>query len=87
MRLLESKIAAWTAMILVTAMVVMSVALHTPWYGFIAVFFFFIGVFSHLAAIYLRKMSIRASNKLEKCAFIAIILAVLAFIIEYILFL
>lgn len=83
MRLIESKIAAWSALILVVALIVMSMMLHTPWWGFIAIFFAFLAIFSHLASLYLRKMSIHASNMLEKIAFVLIILAVIGLIAVY----
>lgn len=82
--LIDSKVAAWLAMLIAVAMVVLSVLLHTPWYGIVAEFFCFIGVFSHLAALYLKRMSVRASGKLNVCALVCLILAVIAFIVEYI---
>lgn len=84
--LLNSKIAAWCAMLLASAMVVISCLLRTPWWGLIAEFFCFIGVFSHLAALYLVKMSASASGKLDKCALILLVLAAVAFLVEYFLF-
>ena len=86
MKLLESKLTAWVAMALVVAMVVLTFLLHTPWYGFIAVFFCFVAVFAHLSALYLKKMSVTASRKLDVCALMCLLFAVAAFLAEYIIF-
>lgn len=83
-KLVESKVTAWIAMILVVALVVISFLLRTPWWGFIAIFFCFIAVFCHLASLYLRRMSPAAGRKLEVCALVCIILAIIGFIAEYI---
>lgn len=86
MKLIESKLVAWVAMALVMALVVIAMLLGTPWWGFIAIFFCFLGIFAHLAALYLCKMSRAASSKLELCALILIVLAVIGFIVEYIVY-
>lgn len=83
-KLIESKITAWIAMILVVILIVLSFIAHLPWWAFIAIFFCFIGVFSHLAALYLKRMSLRASGKLETIAAICIALAVLGVIAEHV---
>ena len=85
-KLIESKLTAWMAMILVVALIIMSMLLGTPWWGFIAEFFCFMAVFSHLASLYLRRMSNVAGRKLETCAMVCIILSVIGFIVEYIVF-
>lgn len=85
-RLLESKVTAWVAMVLVVAMVVISVLLHTPWYGLIAEFFLFLGIFSHLSSLYLRRMSATAGRKLETSAMVCMVLGVIGFIVEYFMF-
>lgn len=85
-KLIESKLTAWFAMLLVLAMIVLSFLLHTPWWGFIAIFFCFLAVFSHLASIYLKKMSRTAARKLETTALVCIIIAVIGFITEYVIF-
>lgn len=81
---MKSKGMAWAAMILVVALVVILCVMHTPWWGFIAVFFAFIGVFSHLASLYVAKMSRPAANTLENVAFVCILLGVVGILIEYI---
>ena len=80
-RLLESKVTAWVAMVLVVAMVVISVLLHTPWYGLIAESFSF-----QLSSAYLRRMSAAAGRKLETSAMVCMVLGVIGFIVEYFMF-
>lgn len=82
--LMKSKATAWMAMALVVVMIVLCFMLHTPWYGFISVFFCFLAVFSHLASLYLVRMSRVAARKLEVAAMVCIILAIIGFIAEYI---
>lgn len=84
MNLIESKLTAWVAFVLVVVLIILSFLAHTPWWGFIAIFFAFIAIFAHLAALYLRKMSVAASRKLETCAFICGLLAVVGMIVIYI---
>lgn len=86
MKLIESRCVAWLGLLLTIILVVLTAIDHTPWWGYIAEFFLFIAMFSHLASLYLRRMSPPASRQLEWCALISIILGVVGFIIEYILF-
>lgn len=86
MKLIESKLTAWCAMLLVVTMVVLAFLSGTPWWGFIAIFFCFIAVFSHLASLYLRKISPAAGRKLETAALVCIILAIIGFVAEYIIY-
>ncbi|MCM1370256.1 MAG: hypothetical protein NC204_07805 [Candidatus Amulumruptor caecigallinarius] len=79
--LVKSKITAWVAMALVVTLIVLTFLLHMQWWTFIAEFFAFLAVFSHLAALYLGKMSRAASSKLETIAFICCILAVIGVIV------
>ena len=85
-KILESKITAWLAMVLVVVLIVMAFVMHTPWWGFIAIFFLFLAVFSHIASLYLRKINRIIGRKLDNCALVCIILAVIGFITEYFLF-
>lgn len=84
-RLLESKLAAWVAMLLVVVLVVAVSLLRMPWWVFIAVFFCFISAFAHIAAIYLRRMSMWASGRLDFCALVCLVMAVIAFVGEFIM--
>lgn len=85
-KLLESKITAWFALILVIALIVVSALLHTPWWGYFAIFFLFMAVFSHIASLYLRKINRSIGTKLEVCALVSISLSVIGFLVEYVLY-
>lgn len=73
-------------MILAVALIVMAFIMHTPWWGFIAIFLLFVGIFAHLISLYLGKINKIVGRKLEMCAFVLVLLAVIGFIVEYILF-
>lgn len=85
-RILKSKLTAWCAMILTIALIVLAFIAHTPWWGFIAIFFLFLSVFMHIMSLYLGKISFPIGKKLDICALICIVLAVIGFIVEYIFF-
>ncbi|MDE6392921.1 MAG: hypothetical protein K2L59_06620 [Muribaculaceae bacterium] len=85
-KLLESKLTAWAAMLLVVVMVFLTFLLGTPWWGFIAEFFCFMAVFSHLVSLYLRRMNVWAARRLDTCAFVCLIVAVVGFVAEYVVF-
>lgn len=85
-KLVESKVTAWIALALSATLIVLAFLLHTPWWGFIAIFFCFLATFAHLAALYLRRMSAVASRKLETAALVCIIIAVIGFVAEYVVY-
>ena len=91
-KLLESKLTAWSAMLLVVVMVFLTFLLGTieldctPWWGFIAEFFCFMAVFCHLASLYLRRMNVWSARRLDTCAFVCLIVAVIGFVAEYVVF-
>ena len=85
-KLLESKLTAWSAMLLVVVMVFLTYLLGTPWWGFIAEFFCFMAVFCHLASLYLRRMNVWSARRLDTCAFVCLIVAVIGFVAEYVVF-
>lgn len=82
----KSKSLAWCALILTVALIVLAFIAHTPWWGFIAIFFLFVGIFAHIASLYLSKINQIIGNKLENCALVLITLALVAFIVEYFIF-
>ncbi|MDE6717021.1 MAG: hypothetical protein K2J70_02410 [Muribaculaceae bacterium] len=87
-RISKSKTLAWAALILCIALLVISMAvpgLKTEWWQLFDVFFLFMTVFSHLAAIYLEKMSKPASQMLDRMALIFGILAIISFIAVFII--
>lgn len=86
--LLKSKIVAWIAFIFILVFLIMSLVLpggKKEWWQLTDVFFYFMMAFSHLAAIYLYKMSPAASRTLDKCAFIFGLLGILALVVVFIL--
>lgn len=87
-KLTESKGLAWVAMILCVVVLVLSMAIpgvKKEWWEMIDIFFIFMMVFSHLAALYLKKMSQAASTMLDRLAFAFGALGVVAFIVVFIL--
>lgn len=84
--LLRSKIVAWIALIVIFADLVLSMVIpgiKQEWWELTDIFFFFMMAFSHLAALYLQKMSLSASRTLDKCAFIFGALGVIALIVIF----
>lgn len=87
-KLTESKGVAWFGMILCIVVLVLSMAIpgvKKEWWELIDIFFIFMMVFSHLAALYLKKMSPSASAMLDRLAFAFGVVGLIAFIIVYIL--
>ena len=85
-KLLESRAAAWTALILVIILIIVTFRMRSVWWSFIDLFFVFMMVFSHLAALYLKRMSPQAGRTLDRVAFVCALLTVVAFVGEYIAF-
>lgn len=85
-KLLESKIAGWVALVLVIALIVITFSMRSVWWSFFDLFFIFMMVFAHLAALYLRKFSPAASATLDRVALVCGCLTILAIIGEYIAF-
>lgn len=82
--LLKSKIAALAAFIVVIVIVIATFSLRVQWWCFIDIFFAFMAVFSHLAALLLGKFSPHAGKLLDKTAFWCLVLAVLSFVAEFV---
>lgn len=86
--LIKSKIFAWVALGLIIAVLILSMVLpdgRKEWWQMIDIFFYFMAAFSHLAALYLEKMSVAASRQLDKIAFIFGVLGILALIVIFII--
>ena len=84
----ESRIVAWGGLLLCIIVLILSMAIpgiKSEWWELIDIFFIFMMAFSHLAAVYLKKMSAAASQSLDRLALIFGILAVIAFIVVFIL--
>lgn len=83
----KSKSVAWIGFGMMVLVLILSVSMpdfKQYWWEMIDVFFGFMMVFCHLAALYLEKFSYNAARKLDFIAFICAITAVVAFIVEYI---
>lgn len=85
-QIIKSKAIAWSAMVLTILLIVLAFISHSPWWGFIAIFFLFLGVFAHIVSLYFYNFNRTVGRKLDVCAFVCIILAVLGFIAEYVIF-
>lgn len=86
--LLSNKIICWFALFLVTVYIAVcfSWKAQLGWWAFCDGFFIFMSVFTHICALYLKKANPYASQKLDLFAFVAFILFILSFIIEWIVF-
>lgn len=83
-KVLNSRLAAIAALIIVIAVLIATFSIRTEWWCFIDIFFAFMMTFCHLLAIMIEKMSKAASTKMELIALIFGILTILAIIGEYI---
>lgn len=83
----QSKAVAWGAMILMVVVIVIAIVTKviTDWWECSVLFLAFMAIFSHLAALLLAKMSTMASKKLDLIALIFSFLAIVAFIVIFIL--
>lgn len=82
--IIQSKATAWGAFVLILVMLVITFGMRTVWWSYIDIFFFFMMVFSHLVAVYVKKYNRQSYSTLEMAALIFGILGVLALIGEYI---
>lgn len=88
MNLRESKLVAWTAMLLIVVAVVFTICMRyveSIW-DYVSIFCAFMMVFSHLMALSLKKMSASASRKLDIASLIFGILTVLSIILIFIFY-
>ena len=85
-KLTESKGLAWGGMLLCIIVLVLSLAMpgvKKEWWELIDIFFIFMMVFSHLAALYLAKMSQAAARMLDKFAFAFGVIGLISFIVIF----
>lgn len=80
----KSKAIAWAAFALVLVVLVASFKLRMQWWEFIDIFFAFVATFSHIVALTIEKLNSRASRQLDTAAFLSLVLAIVAFIAQYI---
>ena len=81
---LQSTLVAWIAFAIVIIVIVTTFQYRKAWWNFIDLFFAFMMVFCQLASLYISRFNSYAGKKLQSIAFVCLILAVLAFIGEYI---
>ena len=79
--ILKMKSVAWGALVLVVEWLGFIIGTPAPWWTYTSVFFAFMMVFCHLAALYIYKVSPRASRKLDVIAMIMGILFMVALIV------
>lgn len=82
--ILQSKIVAWFAMIIVVMAIIFTFSLRPVWWAFFDEFFAFMMVFCQLVAVYTYPKMPYVAKKLQVIAGWCLILAVLSFIVEYI---
>ena len=83
--LLKSKACAWGALLLVVLLIIFTFSMRkASWWMFIDIFFFFMAAFSHMIALTIANLNRPASSKLDSLAMWMLILAVLAFIGEFV---
>lgn len=83
---LQSTFVAWIAMAIVVIVIITTFQYRQAWWSFIDLFFAFMMVFCQLAGLYIKKFNMYAGKKLQSISFICLVLMVLAFIVEYILY-
>ena len=81
---LRSKMIAWLALAIVVIVIAVTFQYRSAWWNFIDLFFAFMMVFCQLAGLYIGRFNPYAGKRLQTIAFICLVLAVLAFIGEYI---
>ena len=71
MKLIESKIAAWVALVMVVVLTCVTFPMFREyWWSFSVEFFAFMMVFSQLASLYLGRISPVAGKQLRMCALV-----------------
>ena len=83
---LQSTFVAWIALAIVVIVIVTSFEYRQAWWSFFDLFFAFMMVFCQLISLYIKRFNPYAGKKLQVIAFIFLILAVIAFIVEYIFY-
>lgn len=83
---LQSKFVAWIALAIVVIVIVTTFEFRQAWWDFFDLFFAFMMVFCQLVSLYIGKFNPYAAKKLQNFAFYFLILAVLAFIAEYVIY-
>lgn len=87
-KILKSKGAAWGALILVIFILIATFSFRRAfdWWAFIDIFFAFMAAFAHAMSVTISKINQYVGRKLDLIALVLFALAVVAFIVEFILF-
>lgn len=81
---LSSKSIAWFAFLLIIIVLIFTFSIRPSWWAFIDIFFGFMMVFCHIVAVYSRGKMPAVGRQMDTIAAYCGILAVLAFIGEFI---
>lgn len=87
MKIRESKALAVSAMVLIVIVIIVAICTHvvSSIWEYSVLFFAFMTIFCHLAALSLMKMSTAASKKLDNVSLILGILTVISLIVVFII--
>lgn len=83
---LQSKFVAWIALAIVVIVIVTTFQFRQAWWDFFDLFFAFMMVFCQLVSLYISRFNRFAAKKLQTIAFIFLVLTVIAFIGEYVVY-
>ena len=83
---LQSKFVAWIALAIIIIVIVTTFQFRQAWWAFFDLFFAFMMVFCQLVSLYIVRFNPYAGKKLQTFAFLFLILTVLAFIGEYVVY-
>lgn len=81
---LQSTLVAWIALAIVVAVIITTFEYRQAWWSFIDLFFAFMMVFCQLAGLYIKRFNFYAGKMLQNIAAVCFVLAILAFIGEYV---
>lgn len=82
--MLNSKGAAWCAFFIIIIALIFTFSVRTVWWSFFDIFFAYMATFFHLIAIYAKPRLYAIGRQMELVAAVFFILAIIAFIIEFI---
>lgn len=83
---LQSTLVAWIAMIIVVIVIITTFEYRQNWWSFIDLFFAFMMVFCQLAGLYIKRFNPYAGKTLQSISAICLVLMILAFIGEYVVY-
>ena len=84
--LVNSRIAAWIALIVIIAIIIVTFRMRPVWWMFFDEFFAFMMIFCQIVALYLGKFNLIVKRKLKVCAAVFGILAIISLISEFVIY-